>query len=254
MPHSHAIRTPPSWPSILNEQLRMLLLSKWRLLASGTGGTAIFLVLTWRSFDLAGGIPRSEMFEFLPAFTPALALVALLLAVDNWKEEEPRRRGYHWSMPLPRWQHALLRIVAGWVIMIAWSAAMLSILTTYAIAMGATEMVLGIPPAHWLLPMASVSLGHLLGSALAIGTEYPLRWILGFTVVELGFILFPRTSVLWPLVEWISGILTSLTYAAGGLWLRDATAVLNSWPLAYLFWSSLGALSLFVALTRHRDL
>ena len=93
----------------------------------------------------------------------------------TWREEAPSGRAYHWTLPVDRSAHQLLRAAAGWLHLTAGLAA--GLLAAWALgavlqggmAAGRPGVLLGLFP--------SVTIFYLLGTVATIATEHPLVWI-----------------------------------------------------------------------------
>jgi hypothetical protein len=136
-------------------------------------------------------------------------------------------------------------------------------------------------PLIWTVPLVAASATYLLGSAFILGTRHPLRWVIG---VVLGFLLLAvagdaaraQLGVSWLsempvgwlnlLVEGRYGLDMLLTAGSGGL---NTTVFLTTgdralvwrgvpdlgyWIVAALLWTTAGALALWAAIRRHREL
>jgi hypothetical protein len=42
-------------------------------------------------------------------------LIGLLVPFGVWRSEDPARRSYHWSMPVARGPHTVMKLLSGWV-------------------------------------------------------------------------------------------------------------------------------------------
>ena len=133
-------------------------------------------------------------------------IAGLLLPIVVWRGEARFGPSFLWTLPVDRRVHALARVCAGWVWLMAAVACFVLWLLTIALASGgsvmADETLKLIPPfpllgpapldpaiirtARWtpeplllLVPFAAATGTYLLSSALALGLRHPLRWIAG---------------------------------------------------------------------------
>lgn len=256
------VRKPPRWPTILVEQFRLLLLrQRWEL--GGLAAVAVVIVggMTIATLHMQKNPPPgwSLAVQSLPDVAVPCAFAALFWAFATWKQEDPSRRSYHWSMPLPRWCHGLLRVSAGWLIVMGMVATFLALLAAKALVIGAAHVVADAPPSSWLLPFATASLGYVFGSALLVATRHPGRWLFygcfawfGVLFMNMGALSSDRSSVLYSVVNTMIAITRSAFLAAGRLYPETSGAAgLGSWTGA--FWGALGLALLALALVRHRN-
>lgn len=92
-----------------------------------------------------------------------------------WKGEGPSDRAYHWTLPVDRARHQLLRTGAGWVLLVAVLAVGLllgwigGVLVQGSMAVGDPEVLAG------LLPAATVA--YLVGAGFALLFDRPVLWL-----------------------------------------------------------------------------
>lgn len=130
------------------------------------------------------------------------ALLALVLAIVVWRGYDPFGAGFLWTVPVDRRRHALARVFAGWVWLMAavtlfvlWLLAMTLLAgggllrseTIRVLASGDSPLLPGAlrtvrlapQPLFWLVPFTAATAAYLFASALALGVRHPLRWIVG---------------------------------------------------------------------------
>jgi hypothetical protein len=171
-----ALNPAPSLETVAGEQFRSVGLSLRRegLVAAGFLGLASIWVgylEVYSSYFHVGLTPQAGV---------PVALVALLLPMAVWKGEHPARRGYHRAMPVPHGAHAVARSLAG----LAWLLPALGayfgwVALASALTGGSTEAVDGW---RWATPFVGAAVLYLFGSALALVTAYPWRWMGGAAV------------------------------------------------------------------------
>ena len=196
-----ALHSTPSARAVLVEQIRAVALAL-RLPAIAAAvllGVATLLVIGER---VTGGGPVGFATEL--ALIPGL--VAALLPVGVWKGEDLFDAAFLWTLPVDRRRHALAKVCAGWVWLMA--AVAFFILWFLGLALFTGGNVLGdqvlrvlpsaivpgtgpIDPAAlqivqwspdaflWVVPFTAATGAYLLASAIALGTRHPLRWIVG---------------------------------------------------------------------------
>lgn len=216
-PAAHRV---PHAPTVIAEQLRAVGRHvRWEIGVLGI----LLLVMSGTMLVAHTSVPghRSDM-QFAEMALGA-CLIALFAPIAVWQGEEPSRRAYFWSLPVERGSHTLLKVLAGWVWLMAVVAGFLLWLSTLAwltdgtLGLG-TSLLPGrevwrtgdplgaqifyhpwrVAPWQWLAPFAGATVMYLLGSALVLSTDHPWRWIAGLLfaavlVVVLGTEIGGRT-------------------------------------------------------------
>jgi ABC-type Mn2+/Zn2+ transport system ATPase subunit len=150
---------------------------------------------------LQGGV-----FDFRPELSMLPGMAGLLLPIGVWKGEERFGADFFWTLPVDRRRHALTKVFAGWV----WLMAAVALLVLWMLGLtllsggnmlgdetlrllpspsvpdpgtldpGALHTVRWTPqPVLWLVPLTAATGTYLLASALALGLRHPLRWLIG---------------------------------------------------------------------------
>ena len=165
-------------------------------------------------------------------------LPAVVFVFSKKKCEEPFGRGFLWTLPVERRRHALIKVFAGWVWLMAVVASFVLVLLAFAVISGGNildEQTLRLLPPHlnpvlagridpaavqsvhwtpnpllWLVPFTGATAAYLLASALALGLRHPLRWIAGtilafFLINGIGVVLDSEwlASAPWHLRTWL---------------------------------------------------
>jgi hypothetical protein len=173
-----------------------------------------------RTGEAIGFHPEHQMFP---------GMLGLLFPFAVWRGERRFGDGFLWTLPVDRRAHALVRVFAGWVWLMAAVLAFVLWLLGFTLLSGGTifseETLHLLPPAvslapapldpgtlptvpwspqplFWLVPFTAATGMYLLGSALAVGARHPLWWIAGSV---LGLLL-----------------VTTVGHAAGAEWLVRA--------------------------------
>ena len=196
-----ALHSTPSARAVLVEQIRTVALALRipAIAAAVLLGVATVLVIGER---VTGGGPVDFATEL--ALIPGL--VAALLPVGVWKGEDLFDAAFLWTLPVDRRRHALTKVCAGWVWLMAAVAffilwflglafftggnvlgdQMLRVLpsavepTPGTLDPAALQVVRWSPNAFlWVVPFTAATGAYLLASALALGARHPLRWIVG---------------------------------------------------------------------------
>jgi len=183
----------PRREAVIREQLRTVGLSLRReaLLAGGVLGAFTL----WLALRRMGGFHGSRL-DLVPAAMMPVVALAFFAALGVWKTEDPARRGYHWSMPVAHDRHALTKSLSGLGWLLVAGAAYLAWLAGMALATGgtlATEsrfayggwLTLDVAPWRWLVPFVGATALYGFGTALALASRFPWRWVAGSVV---GFV------------------------------------------------------------------
>jgi hypothetical protein len=179
----------PRRGAVLREQLRTVGLSLRReavLVGGGMGALSAWILA------VNAQSPSSTIALAPNAMVPAV-LVALFAALAVWKAEDPARRGYHWSMPVDHAGHALSKALSGWVWLMAAVSAYMGWLGVMALATGGdigVERLWGehgrefhaVAAWRWLVPFVAATILYLFGTALALASRHPWRWLGGAAV------------------------------------------------------------------------
>jgi len=185
-----AMHPAPRWIDVVREQvlavglrvraMGLLLIGSLALYA----GVAIRVSMNQRVSPLAHGRHAFTDFGFTPQTSMILAYLALLLPAVMWHDEKPSHRMYHLSMPVRRSTHALTKVVAGWVWLMAAAALFVAVVI---VVDSVTRRIIGPAAAapadlaswEWFVPFTAVTVAYALSSAAAIGTETPAVWVVG---------------------------------------------------------------------------
>jgi hypothetical protein len=203
-----ALQQAPRLRNVLLEHVRVLgfALRKPAVVAAALIGMATIAVIA--------DMPRQGgAMNFQPERHMLPVLLAVVFPILVWRGEDLFGSAFLWTVPVDRRQHALTRVVAGWMwlmgavaLFVLWLLALTlvsggsflaeetirvlsSVPATGAVVdAGAVQSVrLTAQPLLWLTPFTAATGAYLMGSALALGLRHPLRWIVG---LALGFQLF----------------------------------------------------------------
>ncbi len=195
-----APHVPPRAGAVLREQVRAVGLV---LRAPALGAAALLTLATVLSVTqlLEGTGPSS----FHPELSMVPGMAGLLLPLFVWRGEPRFGPGFLWTLPVDRRQHALAKVLAGWV----WLMAAVALLFLWLLALtllsggnvlaeetlrmlpgavagardvdpAATQPLRWAPqPLLWLVPFTAASGTYVLASALMLGLRHPLRWLAG---------------------------------------------------------------------------
>ena len=205
----------PAMKAVWTEQLRVVGLAIRRegaLAAVVLALGSLALVAFSRMPVLQAIVDQGEVGELVfdpgePPWGFFAVLAALLLPLVVWKGERRFGDTPLWSLPVDHRRHALLKVAAGWVWLMAILGAALVWVTLTVLASGgalgvdevrllildpagatagtpgATESVRWTTPWwEWALPFTSATAAYLLASTLMLATARPLFWAAGLWV------------------------------------------------------------------------
>ncbi|MEO8620778.1 MAG: hypothetical protein ABI625_06920 [bacterium] len=270
-----ALHTPPRWRTVAVEQIVTLrqFLRRTGLLVLVLYGAGLAVcirgaLVTRDARDAALQAPPNAQamaaahlqlpnvnFTYSPAASAVIALLAFLLPFGVWQDEDPRRRSYHWMMPLPRQTHTLTKVFAGWVwLMAATALYLLFILATVAI----TERITGEPQLYpptfaaweWLVPFTVGTIAYMFSSAATVGSRQPIAWIIG-VIALYAVAVYLLTVAEYPeaarrVTSIFSGEYGAAAAMLGRIQALDAVKLqryssLTRWLGASVIWGAIGA-------------
>lgn len=199
----YALHPHPRWRDVLRAQLRATAIGNRREMVA----IGLLLAIVMLAHLPSGWMTGGEPFEFdLTEVVLPVMILAALAPMAVWKGQEPSRRAYFWAMPVGRSRHTLVKVLGGWVWLMAlipafllWALA-LALVTGGDIGLGAdraefllrdfTEGARLLDPTFfgnpwmWLVPFTGATAAYLLGTIVVLSSEHPWRWFVG---VPLGF-------------------------------------------------------------------
>lgn len=226
--------------------LRMPMLLAAALAALGTIALA---------FQIASGDMQKHLLaepSSLPGF------IGMLLAIAIWAREERFGPGFLWTLPVDRSRHALIKVLAGWVWLVAGLALyavcqlVLALVSDGAVLPVTTMYVLTAPvatsapldpsmlrvvrwapgPVVWLIPAAAATATYLLTSAFMLGARRPLLWVGGAVLLFLFSSFASHMASRLPGMQWLANgperVMTQVTHGRYGL---ETLLTLRTWSL-----------------------
>ena len=195
-------------------RLRAVLLEQVRATGFALRGPALIavalltIVTLWMAVQV---VTRAASIVPHPWSSVLPAVMGALLPIVVWARDERSGPGFLWTLPVDRRWHAFVKVLAGWVWLMAgvalfslWLLALtvasggealpvetLHLLTSPAPASGlldpATLRTVRWDPGPLLLaiPFTAATATYLLASALALGSRHPLRWVIGIVLTTL---------------------------------------------------------------------
>ncbi len=258
---------PPSWRTVAPTQLRMLAqLQKRDFMVLGIIVAGLVALSIWGIFHTSPPRnPSHGAVMFFALLAIPFAIMAALWPLGVWRKDAPERRGYFWSLPAPRAPHTLVRVAAGWVLlMIACVAVMLvtwALLLVAVARLGPATLSFG----RWYVPLLTATLAYVIVSSLAVFTDGPVRVVMWTVVAVLGGRVVADVAKLKWLGALIDTIVSSFGMAlAGPLGPHHSgpeivvnggpyTVGFTAWGTNYLIWLGLGAAALLFAAFRYQD-
>lgn len=259
---SIALHPVPRWKTVAKEQINaagVALRTESILFLCALGVIAVLVII---NAVHAVGQPNSRPdVVFGPAGTIPITLVGFVLPFSVWRSEDPARRSYHWSMPVARVPHTLMKTVAGWL----WLMAAVVVYLLFIVVLGQVVAHIGgyagsqhhVPAWQWIIPFTSATIAYLLGSTAIIASDHPWRWIMGVVVA------YAIISMVLDALDWngaarawdgiVNGYYGVRAAIFGHVRARYAGASAARWIGATAIWGALGIITLAGALLRRGD-
>lgn len=294
-------RPLPGWRAVLLEQIRAtgLALRGPALLAA----SFLALLTIWVALQQVSSWTELSLNAW-PTQMPGI--MGALMPIAVWARDERFGPGFLWTLPVDRRRLALVKVLAGWVwlmggvvLVVLWLLALtvgtggralppetLYVLTSQANIFAPVDpttlrTVRWDPgPLIWAVPFTAATGSYLLASALALGSRYPLRWVIGAVLgyvlssavgeaasaqLGVGWLADAPSRLVLLLVEGRYGLDALLTARVETLGFRRALTTgeqvrvwsavpeLAHWGAATLIWMGVGLLALWAAASRHRE-
>jgi hypothetical protein len=219
-----------------------------------------------------------------------VVLLGLFAPLAVWKHDEPSRRAYLWSLPVDRAGHTLVRVWSGW----AWLMALVATYVVWAMAVALVtgghivinrdvealllrelppgsrirDLTLGGHPWLWITPFVGATTMYLVGTVVALLSNYPLRVFAGlwFGLMVVMGVADASGGVMDQAVERVGAQLVLgryglITHSTGlvshwkggtnnGVWDQvDGEA----WIAATLLWTGTALAGVFLAARRYQE-
>ena len=284
----------PAMTTVWIEQLRVVGLAIRRegtlaALVLGLGSVAMIAFSRMPALQAMVGEEMGKL-VFDPGEPPwgfFAVLAGLLFPLGVWKGERRFGDTPLWSLPVDHRRHALLKVAAGWVWLLAILGAALGWFTLTVLASGgalgidevrvlildpagaaagtpgATESVNWTTPWwEWALPFTSATAAYLLASTLMLATRRPLfwaagLWVAGAVVVGVGDVWdigwIERTT---EFVAWYAGgdsFNRGMQLPTGGREVWTLLPSVTMWAASSAFWIGLGLVGVLGASSRARN-
>ena len=244
---------PPRMRDVLLEQLRAIGFSlRVPMLIAVAFAVLATLVL---AIEIAGGdIQKNLLAE--PSSLPGI--LGALLPVAVWAREERFGPGFLWTLPVDRTRHALIKVLAGWLWLMAGVA--LYALCQVVLALVSGSGVLPVETLHvlttavprsapidpaslravewapglliWVVPFGGATATYLLGSAAMLGMRRPLRWAIGALLAFAVSSIVSHAASRLPGMSWLDDApARALALLDEGRYGLEALLTLRTWSL-----------------------
>lgn len=221
-------------------------------------------VLFSRVSNFADGLefPFDEGTAALAAVAVAAAFWAFFWPFRVWGEELLGKRGYHWTMPVDRRTHDLVRVGVGAVGLVCVVALFLLLALVVSILAGNDQLYRGFGALFWIDLLAAPPVIYLLVSIPVVGSRHPAAWL--WSVLG-GCALLVSLSQALELTG-VSALLEGLALGPVGLLSTLGQPVVaelaawgpypaGRWIAGWLLWLAIGAVGVaFAAGRRPRSL
>ncbi len=203
----------------------------------------------------------------IPPGPGALGAAALLVTIAGlfftqrvWRGARGPHRDFHWSLPVERRRHDLLRVAAGAVWLAAIAAALLAAALVSTALAGNASATAGLPLSAWLAFFAAPVLVYLLASAFELGktglSSRAVAAVAALALVFYGFVSLEAGGSFGKTLEALCvGPFGLVTATIGPLFWALAPAKLGPaepWFPAFTVWLCLALVILLAAAGRTR--
>jgi hypothetical protein len=255
---SRALNPTPSWGRTVEAQVRMVaLLQRRDFLILGVVAAGLIGLALWGYTKLPATIDTDDL-DILPVF-PALAFplaaIAALWPLGVWRRDEPGRRGYFWSLPVAQGPHTLLRVAAGWLLLMCVCVAVMALALGIVAPVAARYEEIELSFAAWWAPLVLPTLPYVLVSVLAVAFENPIRFVAWVVAAGFGAAMVIEVMDLQAAAD-LAGSVTESFGAALGAPVLTAFDEWNSevrWAPHYLMWFGIGAVLLVLTAFWRRE-
>lgn len=254
-----ATRAPePTFATALRQQLRLLWVSRRPIFFAAilVGTLAMMrLILVW------AGDGTVLLFGRL---TNLVVFVSAAWALIVWRDDPPKNRRYHWSMPVDMAHHDLARVLAGAIWLLPALAAFFVAGSLLALGEGQAAELGRAAPMLALRLLIAPLLGYLLLAPIGVASNRPLEWVIGLFIGIQGLIgagtLLDRSGTLLRIFEAVFGPPWGLGWALAAPFSADgpgggagsAIDVLAGWLPAVLLWLVITSAMVTLAAVRRR--
>jgi hypothetical protein len=258
---STTLRVPPAGKAVRLHQIRLVGYGIRREVAAFFAVLAVvWVVQALQAIQARGYSVHNVSVEYSPQLAFPVWWLALLAPLAVWRGEDRNRRTYLWSMPVDTTVNSLLRVFAGWL----WVMTLVAVFLLFVNVLTVTQGLLaGDWPYfsarwwEWIIPFTASTIAYTLGSALVVGSKYPVRWLAGAVVAWWALptliAMFHAWSVddLWTMMWSGRG---GATVMLTGRWtlerMPNQPASLAQWSVVTAAWLIVAAVLLWLAARR----
>ena len=263
---SISLHPAPSFRTVVREQVRAQGLM---MRMAGALFAAVMLLIAAACLRMAfvmkgagQGTGSMTNFTFSPQMSVIVSGLALLLPIMIWQDEDPARRVYHRAMPVAQPMHAFMKVLAGWL----WLMAVIALFLTgmVIIPLLASRIAGGGQPYHpgfawweWLIPVTSATIAYVIASAAAVATRRPLIWIFGLPLLygaAIDLLLrYGLLRVVRVMRKIATGYFGATAAMSGQTEHADSFASLDRWLGSSVLWGVAAAALLYLVAKRRVD-
>lgn len=202
-----------------------------------------------------------------------MVILAILTPFAVWRSEDPARRSYHWSMPVARGPHTLMKVASGWVwLMIAALCylAFILILASVIPAIAGQPSRMGASPTwEWFTLFTAPTVAYMLGSIAVIASDHAWRWIGGvcfgywlmiaflwvFGLRTMSVVVHAITAGTYGLNAALFGSVSELGggYTSGAMKPAMHVLSMSNWSVAMPLWIIGASIVVVVVAYRHHE-
>lgn len=247
--------TTPGFGIVLRQQMRLLWLSRRpQLLAALMVGSFLMMrAVVWWTNTRTGSMTLDAI--LFTQVTPLIMAIGGAWGIIVWRDDPPKHRRYHWSLPVDMTHHDLARVLAGALWLLAAIAVYFAVGSMLALADGTAAELrhgAGFTALHYAL---APLLAYMLMSGFGVASNRPFEWALG---LFFGLQLFVALAMVLDRHSLIVRFFESAVFT--GSW--GLGAALSGWGPgsssegggvpAVLLWLAIGTVLVALAAVRRR--
>ncbi len=276
------IPQPALWQNAVRAQLRLLRpATRFEIIKLSAAACGLFIVAVFNAgvpVLLGTSGPEGAAWDFTTfgaaefGLVDAPGLMALVLVyilgcglgllrpLFDWSGEPPRRRGFHWSLPIARAHHDLARVTAGLMNLLRMIAILLSASIIGLVLGGNTDSLAVLGATAWVSIFLCPMVVYLVVSAVCILSNRPGM------VLWLVFSSFTLPYAVFTLIEFapgehffgavMNGPVSHTVLLSHGFFptlISEIPAGTHNWWSAAAFWLVTAGIAIVTAAFRHRE-
>lgn len=196
-----------------------------------------------------------ERLSFWDVWLGVLAVLALpaaaLWVIVVWQGENPKRRSYHWSLPVPRPAHDRARVLIGGAGLVAALGAVALVLLIASVVTGHTAVLARAGASVWISLFCGPLVIYLLVTPPVLWSDYRVTKVLVGALMVIGFLAAPLDALGFRLFTAVlEGLFATRTWGLGTAVLDGLTSMnmggitpdetTRLWWRAALLWGGIG--------------